>query len=136
MSEQKVLSWVDVPASKIVNCLGEKGDGYDPQDIIRREHLNERWGFPLELLPVGGRVDDDAWGFFTQTGLPMFLVHDGTPIAAMQGVIIGDLIDTIAAGIKPLGFEIPGDLDRGYSESRLQIAKAIVGFLTTVEGVR
>ena len=54
----------------------------------------------------------------------------------MQGVVIGDLIDAIAVGLKPLGFEFPKGLQRGYSRRRYQIAEAIVGFLTIKEGVK
>ena len=52
MNEEKALSWADVPASRIVSCLGEKGGGYHPRDIISPEDLNERWGIPYELLTV------------------------------------------------------------------------------------
>ena len=130
MSEQKGFSWADVPASSIVSCLGEKGENYHPRDIIRPEDLNERWGIPYELLPVDEYLAN-AGEEGTQVAL---FAPDGKPIAAMQGVVIGDLIDAIAVGLKPLGFEFPKGLQRGYSGSRFQIAEAIVGFLTPLEG--
>ena len=44
--------------------------------------------------------------------------------------------DAGAVGLKPLGFEFPKGLQRGYSGRRYQIAEAIVGFLTIKEGVK
>ena len=131
MSKQKVLSWADVPASTIVSCLGEKGDGFHPRNIIRPEVLNQNWGIPYELLPVDEYVANERE---EGTHVALF-APDGTRIGAMQGVVIGHLIDAIAVGLKPLGFAPPRDLQPGYSGSRFQIAKAIVDFLTIGEGV-
>ncbi len=128
--KKTALRWADVPASKILSFLGEKGHGYHPRDIIRPEDLNERWGIPYELLPVDEYVANDG-----EEGIRVALfAPDRTPIAAVQGVVISDLIDVIAVGLKPLGFELPKGLQRGYSESHYQIAQAIVDFLTIKEG--
>ena len=131
MREQKVLSWADVPASSIVGCLGEEGRRYHPREIFRPEDLNKLWGIPYELLPVSEYIANDGEG----TRVALF-APDGTPVKALQGVGVGYLIDAIAAGLKPLGFKLPEGLQKGYSGSRFQIAEAIVGFLTTVEGVK
>lgn len=51
------------------------------------------------------------------------LYREGRRVAAMQGVVAGDLVDAIAKG---LGVRMPQDAPRGYSGSRRALAAAVV----------
>ena len=118
--EATVTTWRGVPADKLVRLLGEKGDGFHPRDICDPGWIADEFGIPLELLPVEEILADESRG--------IVLRKDGQPVAYMQGVVAGDLIDAIAAG---LGVEWPADARRGYSGGRFDLAAAIVKHLQT-----
>ena len=110
-------TWNEVPAHLLIDLFGERGDNYHPRDIFKPSVLTEKHGLPPSLLPVKEIVSSNA-----PAGTVLF-GDDGRGVAAMQGVVVGDLIDAIADG---LGVAMPTDAPRGYSGSRLELAAAIV----------
>lgn len=113
-----VTTWRGIPADKLIRLLGEKGDGFHPRDICDPAWIHDKFGIPLELLPVDEIVADADRG--------IHLERNGKPVACMQGIVAGDLIDAIAAG---LAVEWPADARRGYSGGRFDLAAAIVKHL-------
>jgi hypothetical protein len=113
-------TWQDVPKENVIRLLGERGDGFHPRDICDPLWIVEQFGIPLELLPVEEIIADQSRG--------IYLERNGKPVACMQGVVAGDLIDAIAAG---LDIEWPADARRGYSGGRFDLAAAIVNRLRT-----
>ena len=83
-----VTSWRDIPADKLIRLLGENGDGFHPRDICDPAWIHDKFGIPLELLPVDEIVADADRG--------IHLERNGKPVACMQGIVAGDLIDAIA----------------------------------------
>jgi len=113
-----ISTWSAIPADVLIGLLGERGDRYHPRDIVKPSVLTDRYGLPPSLLPVMEIVTSSA-----PAGTVLF-GDDGSKVAAMQGVVVGDLIDAIAKG---LGVAMPIDAPRGYTGSRLELAAAIVG---------
>lgn len=111
-------TWQDIPADKLIRLLGDNGDGFHPRDICEPGWIAREFDIPLELLPVEEILADASRG--------IHLERDGQPIAYMQGVVAGDLIDAIADG---LGVKPPADTRRGYSGGRFDLAAAIVKHL-------
>ncbi len=109
--------WSEIPARVLIDFLGDKGDASHPRHIFKPSVLTDEHRLPAELLPVKEIVASNA-----PTGTVLF-GDDGREVAAMQGVVVGDLIDAIAEG---LGVAMPTDAPRGYSGSRLKLAAAIV----------
>jgi len=113
-------TWGAIPARLLIDLFGERGDNYHPRDIVKPGVLSEKYGLPPLLLPVMEIIAN------ADRGIVLF-GDDGKRVAAMQGVVIGDLIDAIAEG---LGVAMPSDAPRGYSGSRLELAAAIVRHVT------
>ena len=113
-----VSTWRDIPPSKLIQLLGEKGGGFHPRDICDPAWVHDKFGIPFELLPVKEIVADAAAGIYFERG--------GKSVACMQGLVAGDLIDAIAEG---LGVKRPTDAPRGYSGSRFALAAAVVEHL-------
>lgn len=111
-------SWRDIPADAVLRLLGVHGDRFTPRSIVSAQRLIADYGLPPELLPVSELVAGD-----TKNGMGVMLWNDcGHPVAAMQGVVVGDLIDAIAKG---LGVPMPKDAPCGYSGSRWALAGAV-----------
>jgi len=110
-------TWREVPTATIVRLLGFNGVGFHPRDIVKPHDLEDRYKVPSRLLPVRELVLNAC-----PTGT-VLLGDNGSPVFAMQGVVIGDLIDAIAEG---LGVRLPADAPAGYAASRFALAKAIV----------
>ena len=108
-------AWRDIPADNLIRLLGENGGGFHPRDICDPAWIHDKFGIPLELLPVDEIVADVTRG--------IYLERNGKPVACMQGVVAGDLIDAIADG---LAVERPAGASRGYSGGRFELAAAIV----------
>ena len=119
--EATVTTWGDVPADKLIRLLGDQGDGFNPRDICDPAWINDEFGIPLELLPVEEIIADEAAG--------IRLVRNGKPVACMQGVVAGNMIDAIA---KALCVPWPADARRGYSGGRFDLAAAIVNKLKAI----
>lgn len=113
-------TWKDIAADLLIDLFGEHGDNYHPRDIFKPSVLTDEHGLPPSLLTVKEIVASNA-----PAGTVLF-GDDGKEVAAMQGVVVGDLIDAIAEG---LGVAMPRNAPRGYSGSRLQLAAAIVRHL-------
>ena len=113
-----VSTWRDIPSSKLLQLLGGKGGGFHPRAICDPAWVHDEFGIPFELLPVKEIVCDAEEG--------VYLERDGKPVACMQGLVAGDLIDAIAEG---LGVKRPADAPRGYSGSRFALAAAVVEHL-------
>lgn len=108
-------TWRDIPSENIVRLLGENGTGFHPRDICDPAWIASRFDIPLDLLPVGEILADEARGITVS--------RDGKPVRYVQGVVAGDLIDAIAKG---LGIARPADARNGYSGGRLDLAAEIV----------
>jgi hypothetical protein len=109
-------TWHDVPKDALIRLLGSDGCGFHPRDIADPAWIADTFGIPFELLPVTEIIADERRGIV----LPL---KNGQPVRCAQGVVAGDLIDAIAAG---LGVEWPKDARRGYSGGRFDLAAAIV----------
>lgn len=115
-----MVTWKDVPVDRLVVLLGDDGCSLDPRDIWSPDGLASRFGIPLELLPVSELLENVHPDACRDR---VVLYREGRRVAAMQGVIAGDLIDAIAKG---LGVWMPQDAPAGYSGSRRALAAAVV----------
>ena len=116
-------TWANVPRKNLIRLLGKKGDGFHPRDIVEPEWIVRKFGVPFELLPVEEIIADESVG--------IVLYRNGKPVRAMQGVVAGDLIESIARG---LGVKTPQDAPSGYSGRRMRLALAIVEHLRNRPG--
>lgn len=119
---ERIPTWRDVPAEGLINLLGPRGDELHPRTICDPELIASFYGIPLDLIPVREILADESRGI-------VFRTVDGKPARYVQGVVAGDLIDSIAKGF---AVKRPANARRGYSGGRLDLAAAIVEHLKAV----